>query len=602
LREFQTQALAVFQDALSSDVNRVAIEMATGLGKTVTGAQAAVDFLDETRTDQCPQHGEYCVCRPPRVLVLVHTEEITGQWVKKLEFAVSRGEHPYSIGVVKGTRNEPDADIVVASVWTLAQPGRKEQITDVGFVIVDECHHAVAPTYLDTLAWFGALPSCDHAGRDEHGCWDCQNTGWLAPPVPALGLSATLSRTDGKGLGKVWQDMPFSRSLSWAIRKGYLIDLVPYTIKIPELDTSSDSALDTSLADGIAPEAVVNAWVQYGDVPDERVGYRQASTVLFAPLVKSAEAFAEAFNAAGVKAEVVHGKMADSEVTAVMERYEAGVTTVVCNAMKLTEGWDSPRTMCVIVARPTQSVPLFVQMVGRGVRPWLAPEAPPREEQRCVLLCVQGGTQQLATVADLSENVGDTRDGESLLAMEDRWDLGKDIEDESTAYAGPVRVEAWDMAVQASSKAWAYTDGGVPFLPTAKRGQGYVFCVQDTSGTWGVWSRVATADPLGPTLVQRWGGAPDLELAMAVAEDVATDLGGDVGALLADKTRPWRKAVPSAEMQAEAQRLGLGKELIKIMEQRAGGKAGKLSDLINRVKASKVLDRVAVKIKERGSK
>ena len=55
-------------------------------------------------------------------------------------------------------------------------------------------------------------------------------------------------------------------------------------------------------------------------------------------------------------------------------------------------------------------------------------------------------------------------------------------------------------------------------------------------------------------------------------------------------------------MQEQAQKLGLGKELIKIMESRAGGKAGKLSDLISKVEATRVLDRVAVKIKERGSK
>jgi superfamily II DNA or RNA helicase len=587
LREYQQQALAAFRDALSPEVNRVAVEMATGLGKTVTGAQAAVEYLDS--------HAG----AGNRVLVLVHTEEITGQWVEKLTFAVSRGDLPYSIGVVKGDRNEVAADIVVASVWTLAQPGRREQIRDVGFVIVDECHHSVSPTFLGLLEHYRSLPRAADYLANRH------DATWTA--TPTLGLSATLARTDGQGLGKVWQDMPFSRSLPWAIRKGYLIDLVPYTIKIPDLETSSDSALDTSLAEGIAPEAVVETWLE--KVPSFSIvgtegSERNVSTVLFAPLVKSAQAFADAFSAAGIKAEVVHGKMADAEVAAVMARYEAGVTTVVCNAMKLTEGWDSPRTMCVIVARPTQSVPLFVQMVGRGVRPWLAPEAPPREEQRCVLLCVQGTSQQLATVADLSENIGQVADGQSLLAMEDQWDLGKDIPDESVAYSGPVRVEAWDMAVQASSKAWQYTAGGVPFLPTAKKGQGYVFCVQDMSGTWGVWARRPSAPThtAGKFWTTREATAPDLELAMAVAEDVATDLGGDVGALLADKTRAWRKAVPSAELQGLAQTLGLGKELIKIMEGRAAGKAGKLSDLCARVQASRVLDRVADKIKERGSK
>lgn len=584
LREYQQQALAAFRDALSPEVNRVALEMATGLGKTVTGAQAAVEWLE---TNPGVMGGGH------RVLVLVHTDQITGQWVEKLEFAASRSDAPIRVGVVKDTRNEPDADIVVASVWTLAQPGRRDQITDVGFVIVDECHHVVAPTYLDTLEHYGCFRQDDvYPGRTY-------------PVTPTLGLSATLARTDGQGLGRVWQDMPFSRSLPWAIRKGYLIDLVPYTIKIPDLDMSSDSALDTSLADSIAPEAVVTAWMEKAAQRSQETGLwvwtRYPSTVLFAPLVKSAQTFADAFNAMDIKAEVVHGKMADAEVAAVMARYESGVTTVVCNAMKLTEGWDSPRTMCVIVARPTQSVPLFVQMVGRGVRPWLAPEAPPREDQRCVLLCVQGTSTQLATVADLSENVGQVTDGQSLLAMEDQWDLGKDIQDELQAYSGPVRVEQWDMAVQASSKAWQYTAGGVPFLPTAKKGQGYVFCVQDTSGTWGVWVR-SIANGVERALVQKMATAPDLELAMAVAEDVATDRGGDVGALLADKTRAWRKSVPSAELIMLAYSVGVpDREIQKILTQRAAGKAGKLSDLVTRVQASKVLDRVASKIKERGS-
>ena len=590
LRPYQTQALAAFRAALSPEVNRVAIEMATGLGKTVTGAQAAVDFLDSFEGAGC------------RVLVLVPTDEICQQWVTKLELAVSRSGQPWTIGVVKAERNEPTTDIVVASVWTLAQPGRREQVTDVGFIILDEAHHAVTPTCLTILEHYGAMPNCSHAGRDEHGCWDCRNTGWLEPPVPCLGLSATLARSDGQGLGRVWQEMPFSRSLSWAIRKGYLIDLVPYTIKIPDLDTSgSDAALDTALTDSIAPSAVVNAWLEKAlDARGPWTG--QPSTVLFAPLVKSAQAFADAFNAAGVKAEVVHGKMSEAEVAAVMARYEAGVTTVVCNAMKLTEGWDSPRTMCVIVARPTKSVPLFVQMAGRGLRPWLGPDAPPREDQRCILLCVQGTAMEVASVADLSDIVGVVREGESFLAMEDRWDLGKDIPDEDTTWSGPVRVERWDPLVQASSKAWKYTEAGAAYLPIARRGQGYVFIVQDASG-WGVWHYgPMTTGGRRLMKVSRLAGAPDFELAMAVAEDEAQERGGDVGALLADKGRPWRKGVPTPEAMQEAMRLGLGAELARIMDSRASGKAGKLSDLMDKVTASRRLDPQVTKIKERGSR
>lgn len=589
LRPYQRQALEAVWAAITPNVNRVLVDMATGLGKTITFAA----LIDEWLATGGPT--ESMATNGDRTLVLVHTDELVRQAVDKIRF-VTGGR--WTVGVVKAGQNEVTADIIVASVQTLAKPGRREQIADVGLIIVDEAHHATARTYVEILKWFGAMG--DHQ-CPERPCWDCQDTGFTSPPVPTFGFTATPARSDGQGLGQVWQELAFSRSLTWGIRKGYLIDLVPYTIKIPELGVTklSDAVLDEALCDSIAPEAVVEAWQEHGWGVD---GQAYPSTVLFAPLVRSAQAFADAFNAAGVKAEVVHGAMPDAERRLVLERYEAGVTTVLCNAMVLTEGWDAPRTSCVVMARPTQSVPLFVQMIGRGLRPWLGPEAPPREEQCCVLLVVQGTTTDLATVADLSDKIGEVTDGKSLLAMEDEWDIGRDIvPDEGTAYHGPVRVEQWDALVQQSSKAWKYTEGGVPFLPLAKRGELYVFIVETDRGHE-VWARSLLVKPGGKAVarVHKLTTAPDLELALALAEDEAQERGGDIGALLADKTRPWRKAVPSPEMVAEAQRVGVAQSAIaRVLSSKSAGKAGRLSDLIDKVMASRILDPNAVKIRER---
>jgi superfamily II DNA or RNA helicase len=600
LRDYQVQALTALREArlAAPAVTRLAIEMATGLGKTITFAAELDEWLT-TEARPPREHGARTplILNRPRAMVLVHTDELIRQAVDRIRF-VTRGR--WTIGVVKAGRNEMDADIVVASVQTLIQPGRKEQIKDVGKIIVDEGHHAVAKSYVDILKFFGGLPDADTYKDNRHDAM------WA--PTPVTFYSATLARTDGRGLGSVIQDMPFSRSLPWGIRHGYLIDLVPYTITIPGLDPgASDAVLDASLADSIAPEAVVAAWldktltVRMRDLDDvhKSIYHERSSTVLFAPLVRSAQAFADAFNAAGVKAEVVSGSHGDEHNRAVLARYEAGVTTVVCNAMKLTEGWDSPRTMCVIVARPTQSVPLFVQMIGRGLRPWLDASALAREDQRCILLCVQGTTTTVATVADLSDKTGEARDGQSFLAMEDEWDIGRDLdglEDDNLAYSGPVRVEQWDAIVQASSKAWKYTAGGVPFLPTDRFDRGYVYIVQTVAG-WEIWSRMHVAGRRSHNV--KLSTAPDLELAMGLAEDEAQERGGDVGALLADKTRPWRKAVPSEAMVAEARRLLEESEVQKILSSKASGKAGKLSDLIGTVKASRFLDPNIEKIKER---
>jgi superfamily II DNA or RNA helicase len=581
LRPYQEQALTALREArqASPDVTRLAVEMATGLGKTITFAAELDEWLEaNTWQREWPQ-------RPNRVLILVHLDHLARQAVERVQF-VTRGR--WTVGTVMAGRNEVDADVVVASVQTLAQPGRKEQITGVGKIIIDEAHHATAPSYVSILRHYGALPV--HQYDDERSF------------IPVTGYTATLARTDGQGLGHIFQDLAFSRGLPWGIRHGYLIDLVPYTITIPGVDGSaSDSALDAMLADSIAPEAVVDAWLEHAWVPGEPTDPLFRSTVLFAPLVHSAEAFAEAFQAKGIKAEVVAGAYSDAHNLAVLARYEAGITTVVCNAMKLTEGWDSPRTMCVIVARPTQSVPLFVQMIGRGLRPWLDASAPPRADQRCVLLCVAGTTRDIVTVADLSDRIGEVRDGASFLAMEDEFDLGKDIEpDVDMAYRGPVRVEQWDAIVQASSKAWKFTDAGIPFLPLAKRSALYVFVVETTAGHE-VWAReIERLSRSNGFRVRKLATAPDLELAMAEAEDQAQELGGDVGALLADKGRPWRKTVPSLEQLSEARRKGVPEaEIQKILTSKASGKAGKLSDLIDRVTATRALDHNVIKIRER---
>jgi superfamily II DNA or RNA helicase len=598
LRPYQRQAVEAFWAALSPEVNRVAIEMATGLGKTITFAGVIDEWLrgvDGT--------GESMATHGDRALVLVERDELVRQAVQKIQ-AVSRGR--WQIGVVKATRNEVAADIVVASVPTLRQFGRKEQITDVGLIVVDECHHAVAKSYVDILSYYDGMGWPCTCGALENGCGHSHGCRYWKPSVPVLGVTATLSRADGQGLGRIFQELAFSRSLTWGIRKGFLIDLVPYTIKIPEVDAgASDAELDAVLCEGIAPEVVVDAWLEKvdlsGGTADEDLYKPNISTVLFAPLVRSAQAFADAFNAVGVKAEVVAGAYPDAHNDAVEARFRAGVTTVVCNAMKWTEGLDIPRISCVIVARPTKSVELLTQMVGRGLRPWLDAEAPPREEQRCILLAVQGTASNLATVADLSEHIGDVRDGVSLTEMEDQWDIGAGIESEPEMYRGPVRVEQWDALVQQSSKAWNYTEGGVPYLPTAKRSRGYVF-VTPVGDHWTVWAREPNAPQSlrGAFRTTPYATAPDLELAMALAEDAAQERGGDIGALIADKARAWRKGMPSAEMQDHARRLGLEPEMVKIMAQRAAGKAGKLSDLISKVEASRVLDPVALKIKERG--
>lgn len=609
LRPYQEQALTAEADycAEHPEENRLLIEMATGLGKSITLGERARRFLDSF--DGAGQ----------RVLILVHTDELVRQLAADARMmAASQNTDGaiFSVGIVKASQDETTADIIVGSVATLADPARRARITDVGLIIIDEAHHATARTYVEILEHFGAMP-CPSPGSctgSAGWCWDWHRTGAL---TPVLGFTATPARSDGAGLGTVWHNLIFSRNITWGQRHGYLVDCVPYAVRVPDVTAAgAPDDHDAQLAEGIAPEAVVKAWLDKTLDPSmcelvsaavvERVQVYdpRPSTVLFAPLVRSAEAFAEAFRLAGVSAEVIHGAMSDERKAYILGAFRKGKITVLCNAMMMTEGVNIPRIKCVVWTRPLRKVaaPLLIQGVGRGLRPWIGPDAPPREEQFCTLLMVTPESAfGLAGAADLSDGLAEGADGKSLLQMADEFDLGKELDAQEAArlYRGPVAVERWDSAVQASSKAWKYTAGGVPFLPTAKRGLGYVFAVE-CGEEWQIWTRRPSLTYSERMVSVSSGAARDLEMALAIAEDVAQEHGGDVGRLLADKGRAWRRDVPSPEMTGLARSVGVPeKEIGRILTQRAGGKAGKLSDLIDTVVASRVLDPVAKKIKER---
>jgi len=231
-------------------------------------------------------------------------------------------------------------------------------------------------------------------------------------------------------------------------------------------------------------------------------------------------------------------------------------------------------------------------MAGRGLRPM---PGIPHEDQDCIVLCVADSTTDLCTIADLSDKPLDRKATGALTAMEDAWDIGAALEQEARHWTGKVDAKQFDPLVVRSSKVWRTTKNGTYFLPISKD-QDYIFVVgtsiysyrsPQASGRWATGRATRLHKDL-----------PDLELALSIAEDDAQERGGDLGKLLADKNRAWRKERPSEQMLALAERLGLSSEVERIMSARAGGKAGKVSDLIARVTASRALDPMVAKIRE----
>jgi hypothetical protein len=204
---------------------------------------------------------------------------------------------------------------------------------------------------------------------------------------------------------------------------------------------------------------------------------------------------------------------------------------------------------------------------------------------------VSGDSPGLASYPDLSDKPVEATDGKGLIALEDAYDLSAGLEpDPEHPYSGEVRVSEFDPLVQRMSKVWGTTAKGVLFVPSGYGG--YVFIAPDDPGY-----SVAYVDRTGGQRIHR--RVPDLELAMGLAEDEAQDRGGNLASLVADKGRAWRKGVPTEDQKALAVRLGLTRELERIMASKSAGKAGRLADAIDKHNASRLVDPVVEKIKAR---
>lgn len=329
LRSYQADALAALESDWDSGLRRCGVSSATGTGKTVMMSHLAHRFVANNQ----------------RVLILVHRDELIAQTVDKLR----RIDSTVTIGVVKAARNRASARIVVASVQTACRPKRLAQLGRFGLVICDEAHRSVSDQWLTVLNGLG----CMSEGTD----------------VRTAGFSATWTRADKRGLSMVWQKISFELSTEWAIGQGFLVRPKGFFIRTDvDLDKVKKTAGDYNAGDlgkKLSKESVRDAIV---------AGYLThaygRSGVVFAPTVESGEFFREGFVAAGISAEGLYGVTGVEESRMIHKRHKSGETQVLISCTRLSEGWDAPWCSVAVIARPTTHQGLFIQQIGRVLRPW----------------------------------------------------------------------------------------------------------------------------------------------------------------------------------------------------------------------------------------
>lgn len=537
LRDYQRQAL----DARAATGHqRSAIVLPTGAGKAVVLAHQSLE------------HGG-------RTLILVHTDELAQQALDKIT-KVAPG---LDADIYMGTRKVLAKDVVVGGVLTVVR--HLDKLGTFTNLIIDECHRSAAPSYLKIM----------------------RHLGVFTPGGPQLtGYTATFGRSDERKLSTVYEGVAFARDISWMIRRQYLIPPVGRIVQVPDLDLAGvrtkageydDAELGEALAESLAPELVAQAYL-------EHAAGRKA--VGFAPTVAAAERFAQAFQAAGIPSEIVHGKLGKEERKLVLKRHRAGDFRVLWNCAVLVEGYDDPEIGCVIIG-PVKSRNRYQQMAGRGLR---VDPARPYEDQDCLLLGYAPTvlSHDLRSIIDLSERpLKEAKDGKTLVELEDELDAGEGVPDEApTFYKGPVVVGEFDPLGRPSTRVWLKTRGGTYFVPSGKRN--YVFIMEyPEPGRWTVCT--LNLDEKRPRTSEH-RGLP-LDQALVWAEDLALELGVDLNT---GRKAPWRKKPASEAMVSLARRLGLkvAMEGLAVIE-----KQGPLSDRIDVVIGSRKLDPIVTKVK-----
>lgn len=541
LRDYQDEAVQATLDAWDGGTKRPAVVLPTGAGKTVVFAGLAHRYLGDRPAGS------------PGVLVLAHRDELVSQAVHKINMVAP----DLTVGTVKAEANELGRDVTVASVQTLRSVVRREQLKaarPVGIGIVDECHHATAATYRTVM--------------DE--CSDL----WL-------GVTATMARGDRARLGDVWDKIVYQRDIPWMIRKRYLTDVVGLSVPVEDLDMAGvrlsggdyrEGDLGAALEDSHAPQVAAEKYLEHGLGADGKL----QPAILFAPTVDSAHAFADAMVKAGIRAATVWGAMPLEERRQTLRDFEAGKVDVLCNCMVLTEGFDSPRATVAIIARPTTSAPLYVQMVGRVLRTYPG-------KQRALVLDIVGASAMhaLATLATLAGSKQlEPKEGQTLLEALDELEAKVAEEVLGSHYDGPpVQLEEVDL-FHGSRQQWLKTLGGFWFLPAGER---FIVIHPALEGRVG-WDVAWYGKAKGGGWIAR--GVDDIGYAMAFGEG-DLEFGEDT---YATKKKGWRKK-PASRAQVEfAGKIGA----LSLARQHQDGtvnlRAGEVSDWISIRLASSRMD------------
>lgn len=325
LRDYQKLAVDQIRAEIQKGNRRILLVLPTGSGKSHTMGDIAKKAID----------------RLHKILALMHRRQLVTQLMQRFEECGVN-----SAIIMSGEDHNLDCSAQIATCQTYARrlnlkKNNNKFFIDAKIVFIDEAHHALSNTYQDILSNY----------NDKI----------------VIGVTATPILASGVGMGNYFDAIVQPVSIHELIDKKHLVPGVYYGPSAPDL-----SNIKTVVGDyekkGL--DEVVNQPRIIGNVVENWLKIAGGlTTMVFAVNVNHSKALCREFNDNGVTAEHLDAHSIDEEREDTIRRFKCGDTQVLTNVALYTEGTDIPEIECIVLARPTKSLGLHLQMIGRGARP-----------------------------------------------------------------------------------------------------------------------------------------------------------------------------------------------------------------------------------------
>lgn len=465
LRDYQTDAIARTLAAWEQHTDVLGVA-ATGAGKTVIFIKLLTDLMDR-------QPGARCV-------VLAHREELIEQPIERLravagDWLMHGALDRPRVGRLLGEQKDYDRQLTVATVQTLSYRRKVDGVWvyphlerllaagPIDYLITDEAHHAISPSYLQVVDGLRAAN----------------------PQLRHLGVTATPQRGDGKAMANGFTATAFTVTIADLVRQGYLVKPSWYAIStqisLDGVKTTAGDFQQNQLADRFDTDAcrqvVVAAHKEYA---------HDRPAIAFTVSVAGAYALAEAFRQAGYTAVAADGTTDKATRRQLLADFRASRYQILVNCGLWTEGLDVPEIAAIHLARPTRSDGLYIQMVGRGLRPV------PGKDDCLILDYLPADARNVAMLGDI---LGCPIPREELLKSFETRDqqcttqIGFTFDGDTFDAAGlDLQIVAKELHyLEASPWVW-HRRGGLLTLGCGRGGDGTerILAIKD-GRLWGIW-------------------------------------------------------------------------------------------------------------------